>query len=167
MEDESTGAHAEQQPRASDVAEATEPLARVRFGLGKELRLYPDTFAIVLAEEAQEVRYNLDAVRRVILQPGDRVPNKLVLMFEMDDGTTDIVTDSMTNPRAFRALIDVLHREHPGIELDPPDMSEQLRQALEIRRMHLIGCYGTVLGLCLVLWIAFLVIAYIGAHAPR
>ncbi|MBF6591249.1 MAG: hypothetical protein IVW57_12085 [Ktedonobacterales bacterium] len=144
-----------------------QPLARVRYGLGKELLLFPDAFVIVMNEEAEELRISLESVRRLILAPGEYIPSKLVLMFDLDDGTTIIAAEGMTNVRDFRKLLAVLTETHPEIELDPPDMSTQLAQALEVRRRHLLGCYGSVLGACLLLWIVFLVVAYLGAHGPR
>ncbi|HEX6122526.1 MAG TPA: hypothetical protein VFY89_05170 [Ktedonobacterales bacterium] len=144
-----------------------QPLARVRYGLGKEILLYPDAFAIVRKEEAEELRISLDSIRRLVLAPGEYTPSKLVLMFDLDDDTTIIAAEGMTNVRDFRKLLATLAEVRPEIALDPPDMSDQLAQALDIRRRHLIGCYGTFFGICLLLLIAYLAVAFIGAHGPR
>jgi hypothetical protein len=150
-----------------EAEEGPQPLARVRYGLGKEILLYSDAFAIVRKEEAEELRISLDSIRRLILAPGEYTPSKLVLMFDLDDGTTIIGAEGMTNVRDFRKLLAVLAETHPEIELDPPDMDAQLGQALEIRRRHLLGCYGSVLGSCLLITVIYLTIAYIGAHGPH
>src|SRR5258708_2838736 len=117
----------------SDIEEEPQPLARVRYGLGKELLLYPDAFVVVHKEEHDELRLNLANVRRLILAPGEYTPSKLVLMFDLDDGNTVIAAEGMTNVRDFRTLVVRLVELRPEIELDPPNMDEQLMQALEIR----------------------------------
>lgn len=141
-----------------------EPLVRVRYGLGRELRLYPDAFVAAYLEAHEETRYELASIRRLILMPGEYTPSKLVLMFEMDDGTTVIAAEGMTNARGFRQLLARLREIAPQIELDPENMDEQLAQALDIRRRYSLGCYGLIFGSCLLLWIFYLVIAVIG-HA--
>jgi hypothetical protein len=147
-------------------AEEAQPLARVRYGIAKELRLYPDVFVAESLEEHEETRISLDNIKRVVLTPGEHVPSKLVLMFDLDDDNTVIVAEGMTNVRDFRTLLAKLHELRPEIELDPPDMDEQLRQALEIRRRSQLGCYGA-LAILLALWLIFLGIAYLGAQAGR
>jgi hypothetical protein len=142
-----------------------QPLARVRYGLARELRLYPDSIVVELKEEHEETRYNLDSIKRLILSPGEYNPAKLVLMFDLDDGATVIAAEGMTNVRDFRALLAKLREMRPEIELDPPDMDAQLQQALEIRRRSLLGCYGAIAGICVALWIIYLVVAYVGSHA--
>lgn len=139
-----------------------EPLMRVRYGLGKELRLYPDAIVVALLEAHEETRYALEGIRRLILVPGEYTPSKLVLMFELDDGNTVIAAEGMTNARGFRQLLARLKEIAPGIELDPDNMDEQLGQALDIRRRYSLGCYGVVIGACLLLWIFYLAVALIG-----
>jgi hypothetical protein len=140
------------------------PLARVRYGLGKELRLYPDAFTVLLREEHEELRYALANITRLVLTPGEHSPSKLVLMFELDDGNTVIAAEGVSNVRGFRQLLRALAGLHLPIELDPPDMDQQLKQALEIRSRYQMGCYGLVLGSCLLLTIAYVIVALIGAH---
>ena len=146
-------------------AEEEQPLARVRYGLGKELQLFPDSFVVLRREEFGADRYDLEEIRRLILTPGDPNPSKLVLMFDLADGNTVIVAEGMSNVGEFRALLRRLHEVAPQIETDPPDMDAQLGQALDIRRRSLLGCYGSVIAACLLAYIAYLVLAYIGAHA--
>lgn len=153
----------------ADTAESDEgaedeeaPLVRVRYGLGKELRLYPDEIGVALLEAHEETRYPLASIRRLILMPGEYTPSKLVVMFELDDDTTVIAAEGMSNARGFRHLLARLKEIAPGIELDPDNMDEQLAQALEIRRRYSFGCYGVVIGACLLLWIFYLVVALIG-----
>lgn len=147
------------------AAEEEQPLARVRYGLGKELQLYPDSFVVLRREEFGADRYDLEEIRRLILSPGDPNPSKLVLMFELTDGSTVIVAEGMSSVAEFRVLLRKLREIAPHIEPDPPDMDAQLGQALDIRRRSLLGCYGSVIGACLLAWVAYLVLAYIGAHA--
>jgi hypothetical protein len=85
-------------------------------------------------------------------------------MFDLDDGNTIIAAEGMTNVRDFRKLLARLREIRPEIELDPPDMDEQLMQALDIRKRSLIGCYGFVLGTCLLIWMVYLIVAFIGAR---
>jgi len=140
------------------------PLARVRYGLGKELRLYPDAFTVLLREEHEELRYSLANIRRLVLSPGEYNPSKLVLMFELDDGNTVIAAEGVSNVRGFRQLLARLEDLHLPIELDPPDMDEQLRQALEIRSRYQIGCYGLLLGIGFIFAVVYVVVAAVGAH---
>jgi hypothetical protein len=88
-------------------------------------------------------------------------------MFELDDGNVVIAAEGMTNVPGFRRLLTRLHEIRPEIELDPPNMDEQLMQALDIKRRTQIGCYGVLFGSCLLIWIVYLVVALIGAHAPH
>jgi len=152
-------------PAGPEESAEQQPLARVRYGLARELRLYPDSFIVELKEEHEETRYNLHSIQRMILTPGEYNPSKLVLTFDLDDGTTVIAAEGMTNVRDFRVLLARLQEIRPGIELDPPDMDAQLQQALEIRRRSMLGCYGGILGICVALWIIYLVVAYVGSHA--
>lgn len=152
------------QPGETEGESEETPLARVRYGLGKELRLYPDAFTVLLREEHEELRYALANITRLVLAPGEHTPSKLVLMFELDDGNTVIAAEGVSNVRGFRGLLRKLEELHLPIELDPPDMDEQLKQALEIRSRYQMGCYGLFLGICLLLTIAYLVVALIGAH---
>lgn len=155
----------EEQAESDDAAEEEEqPLARVRYGLGKELQLYADSFVVVRREEAGADHFALREIRRLILTPGDPTPSKLMLMFEMDDGATVIVAEGMSSVAEFRTLLRKLQEIAPWIELDPTNMDEQLGQALVIRRRSLLGCYGSVIGACLLAYIAYLVLAFIGAH---
>lgn len=163
-DDMSTLDEPEQPDEASEQDDAEKPLARVRYGLGKELQLFPNAFVIAHLEEHTEMRLNLASIRRLILAPGDPNPSKLILMFELDDGNVIIGAEGMSNVRDFRKLLPELQRVAPGIELDPPDMDTQLAQALDIRKRSLLGCYGLVVGVCFLAWILYLVIAYIGSR---
>ena len=158
----------EEQAAAEGMPEAAgeeQPLARVRYGLGKELQLYPDSFVVLRREEFGADRYDLAEIRRLILTPGDPNPSKLVLMFDLTDGSTVIVAEGMSSVAEFRVLLRKLQEIAPQIEIDPPDMDAQLGQALDIRRRSLLGCYGSVIGACLLAYVAYLILAYIGAHA--
>lgn len=147
-----------------DADAGPQPLARVRFGIAKELQLYPDVFVVEHKEERQELRLNLDNIQRLILTPGDPNPSKLILMFDLDDGNTIIAAEGVSNVRDFRKLLATLRETRPEIEFDPPDMDAQLGQALDIRRRNLLGCYGLVFGSCILLWAVYLIVAFIGAH---
>jgi len=140
------------------------PVKVVRFGIGKELRLYADELVVTGAEEDQETRLRLEAIKRLILVPGDPNPAKLVLMADLDDDTTVILAEGMTNARDFRAMLPAIREFCPDMQFDPPDMEEQLRQALNTRRAWTLTCYGTFLLICILLFVLYLVVAYIGAH---
>ncbi len=140
------------------------PISAVRFGMGKEIRLYRDELVVTGKEEGQETRLQLEVIERLILMPGDPNPSKLILMADLDDGTTVILAEGMSNARDFRAMLPHLLELRPEIELDPPDMSEQLRQALNTRRAWALTCYGTIALICIALYILYLIVAYIGAH---
>jgi hypothetical protein len=140
------------------------PISVVRFGMGKELQLYNDELVVTGQEEDQEIRLQLDAIRRLTLMPGDPNPAKLVLMADLDDDTTLILAEGMSNARGFRAMLPYLLERCPDLQLDPADMSEQLRQALNTRRAWSLTCYGTFILICVLLYGLYLVVAYIGAH---
>ena len=140
------------------------PVKVVRFGIGKELRLYAGELAVTGVEEDQEIRLRLESIKRLILVPGEPNPARLVLMADLDDDTTVILVEGMTNARGFRAMLPQIREFCPDIQFDPPDMEEQLRQALNTRRAWTLTCYGTFLLVCLVLLLFYLVVAYIGAH---
>ena len=140
------------------------PISVVRFGMGKEIRLYRDELVVTGKEEDQETRLQLEAIERLILMPGDPNPSKLILMADLDDGTTVILAEGMSNARDFRTMLPYLLELRPEIQLDPPDMSEQLRQALNTRRAWALTCYGTIALICIALYILYLIVAYIGAH---
>ena len=140
------------------------PISTVRFGIGKEIRLYLDELVVTGQEEDQETRVQLSAIKRLILMPGDPNPAKLVLMADLDDDTTVILVEGMTNARDFRAMLPHIIELCPDIQLDPPDMGEQLRQALNTRRAWTITCYGTFILICVLLYVLYLVVAYIGSH---
>ena len=115
-------------------------------------------------EEDQEIRIALEAIKRLILVPGDPNPAKLVLMADLDDDTTIILAEGMSNARDFRAMLPHLIELSPDLQLDPPDMGEQLRQALNNRRAWALTCYGTILLICVSLYLLYLVVAFIGSH---
>ncbi len=138
------------------------PINVVRFGLGKELQLYRDTLVVTNREEGNETRLPLSTIQRLILVPGDPNPSKLVLMADLDDESTVVLAEGMTNVKGFRAFLPQLLELHPTLELDPPDMSEQLRQALNTRRAWTITCYGSILLICIFLYVLYLVVAYLG-----
>ena len=140
------------------------PISVVRFGMGKEIRLYHDELVVTGKEEDQETRLQLEVIERLILMPGDPNPAKLVLLADLDDSTTVILAEGMSNAHDFRAMLPRLLELRPELQLDPPDMSEQLRQALNTRRAWTLTCYGTIALLCIALYILYLLVAYIGAH---
>jgi hypothetical protein len=140
------------------------PISTVRFGIGKEIQLYLDELVVTGPEEDQDLHIQLSAIKQLILMPGDPNPAKLVLMADLDDDMTVILVEGMTNARDFRAMLPHIIELCPDIQLDPPDMSEQLRQALNTRRAWTITCYGTFILVCVLLFVLYLVVAYIGSH---
>ena len=142
------------------------PISTVRFGMGKEIRLYTNELVVTGQEENQEIRIELEAIKRLTLTPGDPNPAKLVLMADLDDETTIILAEGMSNARDFRAMLPHLTELCPDLQLDPPDTGEQLRQALNNRRAWTLTCYGAILLVFVLLYVLYLVVAFIGAHHP-
>lgn len=142
------------------------PLSVVRFGIGKELQLYQDELVVTGHEDDQDIRLRLDAIKRLILEPGDPNPSKLILMADLDDETTIILAEGMSNARGLRAMLPHLQQLKPDLQLEPADMSEQLRQALNTRRAWNITCYGIFLIVCISLYLLYLLVAFLGAHHP-
>ena len=140
------------------------PLSEVRFGIGKELRLYNDELVVTGSEEEKELHVQLKAIKRLILMPGDPNPSKLILMADLDDDTTIILAEGMSNARDFRKMLPHIIELNPDLQLDPPDMSEQLRQAINTRRAWTLTCYGSFILICVMLYVLYLVIAFIGSH---
>ncbi len=140
------------------------PLSVVRFGLGKEIRLFDDELVVTGQEEGKELAVPLNELRRLILTPGDPNPAKLILMADMDDDTTMILAEGMSNARGFREMLPHLQEVAPDLLLDPPDMGEQLRQALNTRRAWTLTCYGAILLVCILLYGLYLIVALVGSH---
>ncbi len=140
------------------------PISVVRFGIGKEIQLYKDEVVVTGQEDGQETRVPVSSIKRLTLMPGDPTPSKLILLADLDDDATIILAEGMSNAKDFRVMLPLWQELSPDMELDPPDMSEQLRQALNNRRAWNLTCYGAILLICLLLYILYLVVAYIGAH---
>src|SRR5947207_14423799 len=96
--------------------------------------------------------------------PGDPKPTKLMLMADREDDTNIILAEGMTNARDFQAMLHHITELCPDLQLEPPDMGEQLRQALNSRRAWTLTCYGAILLVCIGLYVLYLVVALIGAH---
>jgi hypothetical protein len=141
-----------------------EPLAIVRYGMGKEIQLYTDELVSADQDKDEEVHVPLASLRRLTLIPGDPTPSKLVLIADLDDETSLILAEGMTNAKGFREMLPLLLKHNPDLELDPPDMGEQLRQALNNKRAWSLTCYGCCLLLFLIVIVVYLLVAYIGAH---
>jgi hypothetical protein len=140
------------------------PISTVRFGIGKELRLYNDELVATGSEEEKELHVQLQAIKRLILIPGDPNPSKLILMADLHDDTTLILAEGMSNARDFRKMLPHIIELNPDLQLDPPDMPEQLRQALNTRRAWTLTCYGSFILICVMLYVLYLVVAFIGSH---
>lgn len=140
------------------------PISVVRYGMGKEIQLYSEELVITSREESKEMRLPLNTIERLILMPGDPNPAKLMLLADLTDGSSVLLVEGMTNARDFREMLPHLAQLCPEIQLDPPDMSEQLRQALNTRRAWSLTCYGTIILLCLFLYGLYLLVAFIGVH---
>lgn len=140
------------------------PICVVRYGMGKEIQLFTDELVVTSREEGKEIRLPLKTIERLTLTPGDPNPSKLVLMADLSDGSTMLLVEGMTNARDFRALLPHLTRLSPEIQLDPPDMGEQLRQAINNRRAWNLTCYGAIILICLFLYGLYLLVAFIGMH---
>jgi hypothetical protein len=138
------------------------PINVVRFGLGKEIQLYKDELVVTEQEEGQTICLSLHEIKRLTLIPGDPNPPKLILMADLDDNSTIMLAEGMTNARGFRAMIPQILELHPDVELDPPDMADQLWQALNNQRAWKLTCYGAILLICAFLYILYLIVVYFG-----
>jgi hypothetical protein len=138
-----------------------EPIYLVRFGIGKEIQLYRDELVITGPEEERAQHTPLSEIKRLILTPGEPTPSKLILMADLTDGSTIILAEGMTNARDFREMLPHLQELLPALQLDPPDMAEQLRQALNNRRAWTLTCYGAIALLCIGLYLLYLIVAYL------
>src|SRR5579875_594914 len=141
-------------PDLDDLPGEGDMLALVRYGLAKEIRLYPNSLAFIEREAGENNLFALANIRRLSVQPGENIPSKLVVLLELDDGTAVIAAEGMTNVRDFRRMLPQLRERAPHIEFDPLDLDEQLAQAVQNRRQSNLGCYAFVLG-------SFLLIALI------
>ncbi len=150
----------------ADPEDSADLLALVRYGLGKEIRLYPTALAFIENEEAENNQFALANIRRLIVQPGQRIPSKLEVVVELDDGNAVIAAEGMTNVRDFRDLLPLLQERAPHITLDPPDLDEQLLQAVTNRRQSNLGCYAFVLASFLLIAL-ICVVGTLLRHGPR
>jgi hypothetical protein len=140
------------------------PISTVRFGIGKEIRLYTDEVIVTGREEGKELGLPLEELKGLTLMPGDPTPSKLILIADLTDDTSIVLAEGMTNARDFRAMLPHLIELCPELQLDPPDMSDQLWQALNNRRAWSLTCYGAILVVIVFLLLLYLVVAFIGAH---
>jgi hypothetical protein len=138
-----------------------EPISVVRFGIGKEIQLYQNTLVITGREEGYVQLLPLNEIKRLILTPGEPTPSKLILMADLTDDNTVVLAEGMTNARGFREMLPHLEKLLPNLQLDPPDMAEQLRQALNNRRAWTLTCYGTIALLCIGLYVLYLIVAFL------
>jgi hypothetical protein len=108
----------------------------------------------------------LNEIKRLILTPGDPTPSKLILMADLTDDNTVVLAEGMTNARGFREMLPHLEALRPDLQLDPPDMAEQLRQALNNRRAWTLTCYGAIALLCIGLYVLYLIVAFLSRLHP-
>lgn len=142
-------------------ATRAEPIYVVRFGIGKEIQLYQNDLVITGQEEGYVQQVPLSEIKRLILTPGEPVPSKLILMADLTNEETIVLAEGMTNARGFREMLPHLQELLPALQLDPPDMAEQLRQALNNRRAWTLTCYGAIILLCIGLYVLYLVVAFL------
>ena len=138
-----------------------EPISIVRFGIGKEIRLYRHTLVITGQEDGYMQQIALSEIKRLILTPGEPTPSKLILRADLTDDENVVLANGMTNARDFRKMLPRLEELLPDLQLDPPDMAEQLRQALNNRRAWSLTCYGAIVLLCIGLYALYLIVAYL------
>ena len=138
-----------------------EPIYVVRFGIGKEIRLYRNELVSTGQETGYVQRLPLSEIKRLILTPGDPTPSKLILMADLTDDETIVLAEGMTNAKDFREMIPRIEELCPSLQLEPPDMAEQLRQALNNRRAWTLTCYGAIALICLGLYLLYLVVAFL------
>jgi len=112
-------------------------------------------------EEGYTQSLPLSEIKRLILTPGEPTPSKLILLADLTNDDTVVLVEGMSNAHGFREMLPHLEGLIPGLQLDPPDMAEQLRQALNNRRAWTLTCYGTIVLLCISLYILYLIVAYL------
>ena len=144
-----------------DETTREEPISVVRFGLGKEIQLYRNALVITGQEDGYMQKIALSEIKRLILMPGEPSPSKLILKADLTNDDTVVLVNGMTNARDFREMLPRLEELLPDLQLDPPDMAEQLRQALNNRRAWALTCYGAIALLCLGLYALYLIVAYL------
>lgn len=140
------------------------PISTVRFGIGKQLALYLDELVVTGREEGKEIRLPLASMKRLTLMPGDPTPSKLILIADLDDDSSILLAEGMNNAKDFRAMLPHLVELASNLQLDPPDMSDQLWQALNNRRAWNITCLVAVILVIVVVFALYLIVAFIGAH---
>jgi hypothetical protein len=143
-----------------------EPISIVRFGIGKEMQLYRNDLVITGQEEGYVLKIALSEIKRLILTPGEPTPSKLILMADLTNDDRVVLVDGMTNASGFRAMLPHLEELLPGLQLEPPDMAEQLRQALNNRRAWTLTCYGAIVLLCVSLYALYSIVAYLRTLHP-
>ena len=139
-----------------------QPVYAVRFGIGKEIQLYEDELVVVMPDEGRSQQVPLSEIKRLTLMPGEPTPSKLILMADLADDTTIVLAEGMTNAQGFRQMLPYLEQYIPGLQLDPPDMADQLHQAINNRRAWSLTCYGSIALLCIGLYVLYLIVAYLG-----
>jgi hypothetical protein len=135
--------------------DSASPLAVVSYGLAKEIQLWPDALIFISREEGIADRFPLEEIQCLSVQPGERVPSKLLILLTFADSTTIIAAEGMTNVRSFQQMLPQLQSIAPHITFEPSDLDEQLTQALINRRQVNFGCYGVFLGSVLLIILIF------------
>ena len=138
-----------------------DPIYVVRFGIGQQIQLYHDELVVTDQEEGRAQYTPLNEIKRLILTPGDPTPSKLILMADLTNDDTIVLAEGMTNARGFRQMLPHIEKLLPDLQLDPPDMAEQLAQALNNRRAWTLTCYGAIALLCISLYALYLIVAYL------
>ncbi len=136
--------------------ELNDVLCVVRYGLAKEIILHPNSIEFLAREEGNSDNFELSAIQKIALTPGEHLPSKLLLLLQFVDGTTIIAAEGMTNVRDFIQMVSRIRAIAPHILFDPEDIEEQLRQALYNKRVANIGCYGAFFVVVVVILLLFI-----------
>ena len=117
----------------------------VRFGIGKELQLYTDELVVTQQGEGKELIVPLNEIKRLILIPGNPNPSKLVLMADMDDDTTIILAEGMTNARAFREMLPYWRETQYRIATRSTRYGRTTAPGIEHTSHMVLTCYRAIL----------------------
>ncbi len=131
-------------------------LCVVRYGLAKEIILYPSSIEFLAREEGNSDNFELSAIQKISLTPGEHLPSKLLLLLQFTDDTTIIAAEGMTNVRDFIQMVSRIRVIAPHILFDPENMEEQLQQALYNKRVANMGCYGAFFAVAAVILLLFI-----------
>jgi len=116
-------------------------LCFARFGMGHRLCLSSTELRVTGAERARDLVISLAEVEKISLVPSDANPSKLLFIATCHDQTAHTLVEGIKPGKEFQQLVQCLHEMYPAIEFDPPDMTEQVQQAIQKQHSYNLGCF--------------------------